>query len=75
MQKYIKDAVYWNGIVGAWFRICDLNLVTEKKRTYYTPAHQASTAIFMIHDAFPYEEWMDEYIGTNKNLKIDKRLK
>ena len=77
MQKYIKDAVYWNGIVRAWLRISDLNLVVKEKETYYTPAHQASRAIFQIHKdcTFPYEEWMDEYIGTDKSLKADERLK
>lgn len=75
MKKYIKDAVYWNGIVKAWLRISDLNLVVNGiEEPYYTPANQASRAIFVIHDAFPYEEWMDEYIGTDKNLKADERL-
>ena len=74
MKKYIKNAVYWNGIVKAWLRISDLNLVEKENNTYYTPAHQASRAIFVIHDAFPYKKWMDEYIGTDKNLKADERL-
>lgn len=30
MEKYIKDAVYWNGRVHAWLRIGNLNLVTRK---------------------------------------------
>lgn len=71
MEKYIKNAIYWNGKVHAWLRISDLNLVTRKDEIFYTPAHMASSAVLVINKdcAFPYEEWMNEYIGTDKNLK------
>lgn len=68
MQKYIKDAIYWNSQVGAWLRISDLNYIWNKTESYWTPACPAGRALVSIRDAFPYEDWMEEYIGTNKNL-------
>lgn len=70
--KYIKDAIMWNGYDSAWVRISDLNYIQEGD--YYTPAiHPRGT--YTIKEAYPYKEWMEEYIGTNKNLLEDERFR
>ena len=71
--KYIKDAIMWNGRVGAWLRVSDLNYVNNGKECYWTTP--LSWPVWRIHQAYPYEDWMEEYIGTNKNLTEDKRFK
>ena len=74
--KYIKSAIYWNryaGKNGAWLRISDLNLITESDDEYYMFAASARPK-FIIREAYPYDDWMEEYIGTDKNLKEDSRF-
>ena len=75
--KYIKSAIFWNrcaGENGAWLRISDLNLITESNDEYYMFAASGRPK-FIIREAYPYENWMEEHIGTNKNLKEDSRFK
>ena len=74
--KYIADAIFWMGEYdgsGHWIRIRDLNYLEDRER--YTPAARGGTALLLIPQAFPYEDWMEEYIGTDKNLMEDKRFK
>lgn len=73
--KYIKDAIIWDGQIKCWLRIGDLNLITHYGEERYTPASRAGRAIYLIDTAFPYEDWMVEYIGTDKNLEADERFK
>ena len=73
--KYIKDAIMWDGQLECWLRISDLNLISHYGKEYYTPASRAGRAIYLINTAFPYEDWMEEYIGTDKNLEADERFK
>lgn len=68
--KYIKDAIIWNSRVGAWLRTSDLNYIA--KDGYWTTA--LSWPVWRIHQAYPYEDWMDEYVGTNKPLDEDERF-
>ena len=75
--KYIKSAIFWNrwaGENGAWLRISDLNLVTEKDDEYYMFAASARP-IFIVREAYPYEDWMEEYIGKRDDLRKDSRFK
>ena len=67
--KYIKDAIMWNGYDNAWVRTSDLNYIQEGG--YYTHAIRPS----IVREAYPYQEWMEEYIGTNKNLLEDERFR
>ena len=73
--KYIKDAIIWDGQLESWLRISDLNLITHHEKEYYTPASRAGRVVYLINTAFPYEDWMEEYIGTDKNLEADERFK
>ena len=81
--KYIKDAIAWytfRGVIskdyvgprGMWVRCSDLNLIRDKKdaREYYMSAFTGA----MFRTAFPYEDWMEEYIGTDGNLTKDERF-
>lgn len=73
--KYIKNAIIWNchvGKNGAWVRISDINYVEEEDKYY--PAVMGMTK-FIISQAYPYEDWMEDYIGTNNDLRKDKRFK
>ena len=72
--KYIKEAIVWNCYVGkngAWVRISDLNYVEEEDKYY--PAFTGTTKM-IISEAYPYKDWMEEYIGTDKPLTKDKRF-
>lgn len=75
--KYIENAIIWNrhaGENGAWLRIRDLNLIQDKSYgTHYEPAY-SGTPRFIIREAYPYQEWMEKYIGTNEDLRLDKRF-
>ena len=73
--KYIPDAICYQrfyGHGGYWLRIRDLNYLEDKD--CYTPAARGGAPLVLIHDVYPYEEWMEEYIGTSKNLPGDERL-
>ena len=74
--KYIKDAIIWNGRVGAWLRASDLTYVHKKsdisEERYWTTA--LSWPVWRIHQAYPYEDWMEEYLGTDKKLTEDERF-
>ena len=75
--KYIKDAIMWNshiGEKGSWVRCSDMNFVKDKDGEYYTHPF-TGTCKFMAREVYPYEDWMEEYLGTNKNLAKDERFK
>ena len=58
---------------GAWVRMSDVNYIESED--VFTPSLQYGLGRFVIRQAYPYEEWMEEYIGTNKNLPDDERFK
>ena len=73
--KYIKDAIVWNGRIGkrgAWVRAGDMNLIVTSEREYWSPAF--SWPHWILTEVYPYQDWMEEYIGTEKNLKKDERV-
>lgn len=74
--KYIKDAIIWSrpcaSVDGWWLRISDMNYIEDGD--YYTPACPSGRVIVKFHNVYPYEEWMEEYIGTNKSLLEDERF-
>ena len=74
--KYIKDAIIWNRRAaknGAWVRVSDINYIESED--VFTPALNYGLARVIIRQAYPYEDWMEEYIGTNKKLTDDERFK
>ena len=74
--KYIKDAIIWNRHAaenGAWVRVSDINYIESED--VFTPAIHYGLGRFIIRQAYPYEDWMEEYIGTNKKLTDDERFK
>ena len=74
--KYIKDAIIWNRRAaknGAWVRVSDINYIESED--VFTPALPYGLGRYIIRQAYPYEDWMEEYIGTNKNLTDDERFK
>jgi hypothetical protein len=75
--KYIENAIIWNryaGENGAWLRIRDLNLIQDKfYGLHYEPAY-SGTPRFIIREAYPYQEWMEKYIGTNEDLRLDEQF-
>jgi hypothetical protein len=75
--KYIKDAIMWNmwaGKHGAWMRISDMNLIVEDNDEYYMYAASGNPK-FTAKTVFPYEDWMEEYIGTDKNIRHNGKFK
>ena len=73
----MKSAIFWNryaGENGAWLRISDLNLISENGKEYYMFAASARPR-FIMSEAYPYEDWMEEYIGTSEDLRKDIRFK
>lgn len=73
--KYISDAIIWDGQLRSWLRIRDLNLIKDHDKEYYTPAARSGRVLYLITTAYPYEDWMEEYIGTDKDIRKDERLK
>ena len=73
--KYISDALIWDAHLRSWLRIRDLNLIKWYGEEYYTPAARGGRAVYTIKEAYPYEDWMEEYIGTDKDIRKDERLK
>ena len=74
--KYIKSAIIWNryaGENGAWLRISDMNLITEKDDEYYVFA-ASGRPLFCARTVFPYEDWMEKYIGTSEDLRKDEKF-
>lgn len=74
--KYIKDAIIWSRHAaenGAWVRVSDINYIESED--VFTPGLHPLSARYIIRQAYPYEDWMEEYIGTNKNLPGDERFK
>lgn len=74
--KYIKDAITWNRHAaknGAWVRMSDVNYIESED--VFTPASHFGLGRHIIRQAYPYEDWMEEYIGTNKDLTRDERFK
>lgn len=74
--KYIKDAIIWNRYAtenGAWVRVSDINYIESED--VFTPALNYGSCRHIIRQAYPYEDWMEEYIGTNKKLTDDERFK
>jgi hypothetical protein len=52
----------------------DLNLIEDKHEAHYEPAY-SGTPRFIIRNAYPYEEWMEKYVGTNDNLMKDENFR
>ena len=73
--KYISDALIWDFQLNSWLRIKDLNLIKWHGKEYYTPASRGGRAVYLIAILYPYEDWMEEYIGTDKDIRKDERLK
>ena len=75
--KYIKDAIIWNrhiGQHGAWVRIRDINLIDDNRDgPHYEPAYSGIPR-FIIREAYPYQDWMEKYIGTSEDLRADKQF-
>ena len=71
--KYIADAIYWNWLTKCWLRVRDLNLITFRGETYYTPAVPTGNGILLIREAYPYEPWMEEFIGTDSKEIINRQ--
>ena len=75
--KYIGDAIFWNiwaGDKGSWVRARDLNLIDDENYgPHYEPAFSGHPR-FIIRRAYPYEEWMEKYIGTSDNLTEDENF-
>ena len=75
--KYIKNAIMWNGWAGkhgAWVRASEMNLIKEDEDEYYIYAFTGRDR-FIARTVFPYEEWMEEYIGTNKDIRSNEKFK
>ena len=75
--KYIENAVFWNrhaGENGTWLRIRDLNLIQDKSYGSHYEAAYSGTPKLIIREAYPYKEWMEKYIGTNEDLRLDEQF-
>ena len=73
--NYIKNAIAWNGRIGengAWVRISDMNYIVDGKKGYWTLPF--SWPVWAFHHVYPYEDWMEEYVGTCKILFDDERF-
>lgn len=77
-KKFIKDALVWNayaGRSGAWLRVGNLNLVTEENPDtkevdeYYVSPFICGTCKMIYRSVYEYEPWMEEYIGTSKDIR------
>ena len=58
--RYIKDAIIWNRHAaegGAWVRCSDINYIPADD--VYTPACSSFNGRHIIHNAYPYEDWME----------------
>lgn len=64
-KKYIKDAIVWCN--GRWLRGQDFVLCDDG--IYRTP--YAINTIY--RDVFPYEDWMEEYLGSDKDFRLEDR--
>ena len=73
--KYIADALIWDRHLNSWLRIRDLNLINWRGEECYTPAARGGRAVYLIKQAYPYEDWMEEYIGTDRPVMEDERFK
>ncbi len=80
--KYIQNAIVWrrnpysrgNEEKGWWLRCSEMNLVDMNGEHVYISALCGSTIVY-YHNVYPYEDWMEEYVGTDKDLPNDERLK
>ena len=75
--KYIENAIIWSryaGEKGAWVRIRDLNLIEDKSYGPHYETAYPSTPRFIIREAYPYQEWMEKYIGTHEDLRLDEQF-
>lgn len=70
--RYIKDAIAWGGRPLGWVRLSDLNYSDSYKGWLSPPFGRVRN---VYHDVYPYEAWMEPYIGTDRNLKKDKKFK
>ena len=71
--KFIKDAIVWNrwvGENGAWLRASNLNLVRTDNDEYYISWQNPRV---LMRTVYPYEDWMEEYIGTAEDFRKDER--
>lgn len=69
-EKYIKDAICWIHQLQSWIRVSDINLIRDKNGDYYS-----NLSMVHMHTVYPYEDWMEEYIGTNRDFREDERFK
>lgn len=68
LPKYIPDALAWYAPIG-WLRCKDLNFI-EAENCYMPPSYP----VVKYKDVIPYENWMEEYIGTKKDIYVDDRF-
>lgn len=74
--KYIGDAIFWNrwmGDNGSWVRARDLNFIDDNYGPHYESAFSGCPR-FIVRMAYPYEEWMEKYIGTSEDLRKDENF-
>lgn len=69
-EKYIKDAICWFQKLNSWIRVSDINLIKDKDGDYYS-----NPTMVHMHTVYPYEDWMEEYIGTYRDIREDGRMK
>lgn len=69
-EKFIKDAICWIHQLQSWIRVSDVNLIRDKDGDYYS-----NPSMVHMHTLYPYEDWMEEYIGTSKDFREDERFK
>lgn len=69
-EKYIKDAICWFQKLNSWIRVSDINLIKDKDGDYYS-----NPTMVHMHTVYPYEDWMEEYIGTDRDIREDGRMK
>ena len=69
-EKYIKSAICWVQKLNSWIRVSDINLIKDKDGDYYS-----NPTMVHMHTIYPYEDWMEEYIGTDRDIREDERMK
>ena len=69
-EKYIKDAICWFQQLNSWIRVSDVNLIRDKNGDYYS-----NPSMVHMHTVYPYEGWMENYIGNSKDLREDEKFK
>ena len=77
--EYIYKEDYKKNDYGMLAGSCCIPIVCKvykwHGKEYYTPASRGGRAVYLIAILYPYEDWMEEYIGTDKDIRKDERLK